>query len=348
MNIHEMRALSAMLALCLVAPFAQGGDKLAAGDDPALQALEKQLPPEKLKQFYRDLDNDGISDILDECPNTPPNVKVDIIGCEVDEDGDGVGDSRDQCPGTPSNTRVNLLGCPVNATTDTDGDGVLDQTDKCPGTPPNTPVDNQGCPAPHPNAVKETTSQVPPAAVTVEPESIPISEAHPAETAPAIIGTLEDPATETAQAQSGVPDQHVVVHLTFDTGSYRIRRDQRPKLDRALRQLKKTSGNQVILISGYTDAIGCQDDNLKLSWNRAWAVKQYLISKGYDPERIFIIGYGEANPVADNWTPEGRRKNRRIELSITETVPADAQDTLPAEMRGYVRRPGRCPLPDGK
>lgn len=344
---HEMRALSAVLALCLVAPFAQGGDKPAAGDDPALQALEKQLPPEKLKQFYRDLDNDGISDILDECPNTPPNVKVDIIGCEVDEDGDGVGDSRDQCPGTPPHSRVNLLGCPVNATADADGDGVLDQADRCPGTPSNVPVDNQGCPASQAPSAR-TSADSRHSTVKTEPMPSPAPEAPPVEAEATIIGTMQDPVTETAPAPSGAPDQRVVVHLTFDTGSYHIRHDQRPRLDRALRQLNKTSGNQVILISGHTDAIGCQDDNLKLSWNRAWAVKQYLVSKGYDSERIFIIGYGEARPIANNWTPEGRKRNRRIELSVTDTVPEEAQETLPPSMRGYVRRPGRCPLPDDK
>jgi OmpA-OmpF porin, OOP family len=72
-----------------------------------------------------------------------------------------------------------------------------------------------------------------------------------------------------------------------------------------------------ISVEGHTDANGSDSANLILSQDRADAVKAYLVSNfGIDPERISSVGYGEARPVATNETPEGRARNRRIDLVI--------------------------------
>lgn len=94
-----------------------------------------------------DSDDDGVPDIQDLCPNTPPNESVDSDGCPLgmDSDGDGVDDVIDLCPNTPMNTPVDSDGCPLGPT-DSDGDGVNNGTDLCPNTPMNTPVDSDGCP----------------------------------------------------------------------------------------------------------------------------------------------------------------------------------------------------------
>lgn len=62
-----------------------------------------------------DSDNDGVTDDLDRCPNTPPGTRVDSMGCPipVDSDNDGVPDDRDQCPNTPAGTQVDANGCPI-------------------------------------------------------------------------------------------------------------------------------------------------------------------------------------------------------------------------------------------
>ncbi|MBS0400213.1 MAG: OmpA family protein [Proteobacteria bacterium] len=60
-----------------------------------------------------DSDHDGVPDTIDQCPNTPPGVKVDAKGCELDSDGDGVPDSRDLCPNTPKGDRVDVHGCTI-------------------------------------------------------------------------------------------------------------------------------------------------------------------------------------------------------------------------------------------
>jgi outer membrane protein OmpA-like peptidoglycan-associated protein len=71
-------------------------------------------------------------------------------------------------------------------------------------------------------------------------------------------------------------------------------------------------------IGGYTDNTGNESANLKLSQERADSVMQALVGKGVDASRLSAKGYGEEHPVADNSTPEGRQKNRRISMRVTE------------------------------
>ena len=95
-----------------------------------------------------DADNDGVSDIADQCPDTPEGETVDAEGCsesQKDTDGDGVTDDLDTCPDTPEGAAVNQEGCAASQT-DTDGDGVFDNTDICPDTPQDAEVDEDGCP----------------------------------------------------------------------------------------------------------------------------------------------------------------------------------------------------------
>ena len=93
----------------------------------------------------KDDDKDGIFNQLDVCPNTPLNVRVDEMGCPLDNDGDGVPDYLDECTYTPSAAygMIDSVGCPI----DTDMDGVPDYRDLCPETPEEAIkyVDINGC-----------------------------------------------------------------------------------------------------------------------------------------------------------------------------------------------------------
>jgi outer membrane protein OmpA-like peptidoglycan-associated protein len=69
-------------------------------------------------------------------------------------------------------------------------------------------------------------------------------------------------------------------------------------------------------IAGYTDSIGSESHNLRLSQARAESVAAYLTTKGVAPERLSTIGYGSSKPVATNMTEEGRAQNRRVEFIL--------------------------------
>ncbi len=72
-----------------------------------------------------------------------------------------------------------------------------------------------------------------------------------------------------------------------------------------------------ILIEGFTDSIGSEESNMTLSTRRAQNVKNALMNKGIQSERIRIRGFGTQHPVASNATDEGRRQNRRVEIVIS-------------------------------
>jgi hypothetical protein len=72
----------------------------------------------------------------------------------------------------------------------------------------------------------------------------------------------------------------------------------------------------VLTVEGYSDSIGSAESNLALSEARAQAAKDWMVAAGIDPARVFAVGYGEANPIGDNATAEGRAMNRRIEFRL--------------------------------
>lgn len=98
--------------------------------------------------------------------------------------------------------------------------------------------------------------------------------------------------------------------VTFKTASSRIDAKGRALLD-AISQCLKDGKYE---IAGYTDNIGSDGDNLKLSQSRAESVRAYMILKGVTADRLVAIGYGAERPIGDNATPAGRASNRRIEF----------------------------------
>lgn len=76
---------------------------------------------------------------------------------------------------------------------------------------------------------------------------------------------------------------------------------------------------EVIIAVGHTDAIGTGTYNQRLSVRRAEAVKNFLVSRGVERNRVYTEGKGLTQPVADNKTAEGRAKNRRVEVEVVGT-----------------------------
>jgi OOP family OmpA-OmpF porin len=104
-------------------------------------------------------------------------------------------------------------------------------------------------------------------------------------------------------------------NVFFETDKYALSSFSFQELDTLLNYLHHHSFEK-IEISGYTDNTGMTNKNLKLSKARAKAVADYLISKGIAATRVNYNGYGSDNPVADNDTEQGKKKNRRVEFRI--------------------------------
>jgi OOP family OmpA-OmpF porin len=167
--------------------------------------------------------------------------------------------------------------------TDSDGDGVSDYFDKCANTSVGIKVDGSGCPLPEMKICKDTT--------IIQNNTYYITE--------------EDKKL-TATAMS---------NLEFDFGKYTIRPKSYIHLDRLATLL--TSKHLGLKLNGHTDAVGSVDANMKLSNNRANAVKDYLVSKGADANKIEAIGLGESEPLSNNNTAKGRQLNRRVTFKLS-------------------------------
>ena len=112
------------------------------------------------------------------------------------------------------------------------------------------------------------------------------------------------------------PKRKIVLRsVHFDTNMADIRADASPVLDEAA-QILQEEGSILVVVEGHTDSAGTHSHNLKLSQQRAAAVRQYLIDHGVSERRLRTQGFGETRPVASNDTDEGRAENRRVELHV--------------------------------
>lgn len=106
-------------------------------------------------------------------------------------------------------------------------------------------------------------------------------------------------------------------NLNFEFGKADIKKDSYPYLDKLADTLNKAK-NWTLEIQGHTDDKGGDDFNMKLSQNRADAVKNYLITKGVLLDTITAKGFGESKPLVPNDSDANREKNRRVEFKITK------------------------------
>jgi outer membrane protein OmpA-like peptidoglycan-associated protein len=105
----------------------------------------------------------------------------------------------------------------------------------------------------------------------------------------------------------------VALHVNFATDKTDILPDSQPQIEQVV-QLLKQDPVLKLAINGYTDATGDPAHNKTLSEGRAKAVAAAIIAKGIDRNRLSAAGFGDADPVADNATEEGKAQNRRVEL----------------------------------
>ena len=103
----------------------------------------------------------------------------------------------------------------------------------------------------------------------------------------------------------------------FDFGKADLKADGISKLDGLIARLKGVALDVVIAV-GHTDSVGSEAYNNRLSLARAESVKTYLVSKGVDVKRVRAVGRGKSQPIADNATPDGRAKNRRVDVEVVQ------------------------------
>jgi len=258
-----------------------------------------------------DSDGDGIIDQDDECPFSAGTAKMK--GCP-DQDDDGIADKDDKCPtvaGPPENH-----GCPF---VDTDGDGVMDDVDNCPLI--KGPPENHGCPYTDTDndGIPDKDDECPTIPGTAVFKGCPdtdgdgISDKY--DLCPTIPGVPENHGCPEIKKEEQDIIKSAFDNLEFETGKSIIRASSLQSLDELAGVMKKRPVFKLSL-AGHTDDVGTPQSNMALSRNRTMAVKNYLVKKGVEEKRIKTEWYGRTQPIAPNTTPEGRQKNRRVEMKI--------------------------------
>ena len=216
----------------------------------------------------------------------PPAPAAEPEPVDADGDGDGVPDSRDRCLGTPAGVSVDPDGCPL----DDDSDGVPNHVDECPATFAGAAVDRRGCELDRDgDGVVDRLDRCPNtrAGVEVDVNGCEIGE------------------------EINLPG------VNFETNSDRLLPGAEDVLDQAAATLRRNP-NIVIAVEGHTDSDGDAQYNESLSQRRAATVRDYLIARGVEADRLTALGYGESRPIADNSTATGKAQNRRVVLRVVE------------------------------
>ena len=264
-----------------------------------------------IKFGKQDRDNDGVADKDDKCPDVAG--KPELNGCP-DADGDGITDAEDSCPDVFGLKEFN--GCP-----DTDGDGIADKDDECPEVAGKPEL--KGCPDADNDGIADKDDKCPDQAGPKENNGCP----WPDTDRDGVLDKDDECPEEAGPASNkGCPEvtQEVQTQLNsfaktilFDVGKSTIRPESATVLNNIVNVLNKYK-NSKFSVEGYTDTSGNKDKNQRLSEDRAYSVKAYLVDKGINPARLSAKGFGPEKPIADNKTKKGRELNRRVEINLVK------------------------------
>jgi outer membrane protein OmpA-like peptidoglycan-associated protein len=254
-----------------------------------------------------DSDGDGIPDSSDLCPTEAEDRDGfdDEDGCpDLDNDQDGIADKQDKCPTEPEDKDgfQDDDGCPE---VDNDGDGIPDAQDKCPNDPEDKDgfQDDDGCPD-----LDNDGDGIPDAADKCpnEPETRN--------------GVDDDDGCPDSGGQVTITGGKIELpeNINFETGSDRIAGRSESLMDRVADKIKSNPQVKRIRIEGHTDDVGGSKKNMELSQARAESVRNFLIKKGVEADRLQAVGYGDTRPLDKRKTADARAKNRRVEFIIVE------------------------------
>lgn len=267
-----------------------------------------------VKLADKDTDNDGVPDKEDQCPTLPGSRE--LKGCP-DQDGDGVIDPQDSCATVPG--PADNRGCPYP---DRDGDGVIDKLDKCPDQA--GPADNNGCPYSDRDrdGIPDKDDKCPDVPGLVRFNGCPAPD-----TDGDGLTDEEDrcPNEKGPVSNNGCPviKQEVIRKVNKAAGSISFKVNKAelsPASFKALDELVdvlKEDRSLKLAIEGHTSAEGSRELNMRLSKERAEAVKRYLESKGIALSRLTAEGFGPDRPLNQGRTSEEKAKNRRVELKLS-------------------------------
>ena len=235
-----------------------------------------------IKFGKKDRDKDGVADKDDLCPDEPG--KPELKGCP-DRDNDGVADKDDACPDEAG--KPELKGCP-----DRDNDGIADKDDACPDEA--GPAEFNGCPDTDGDGVLDKDDQC-------------VDVPGPASNngCPEVTEEVQKKLNDFART------------ILFDVNKATIKPQSATVLNQIVDVLNQYK-NSKFSIEGYTDISGKRAKNQKLSEDRAYSVKAYLIEKGIDESRLTAKGFGPDKPIASNKTKKGRELNRRVEINLVK------------------------------
>ncbi|HEY2743566.1 MAG TPA: OmpA family protein [Polyangia bacterium] len=254
-----------------------------------------------------DTDGDGIPDAQDLCPTEPEDKDGfdDEDGCpDPDNDQDGIPDKLDKCPNDPEDKDgfEDEDGCPD---LDNDGDGIPDAQDKCPNDPEDKDgfQDDDGCPD-----LDNDGDGIPDAIDKCPNEPETFNGVDDTDGCPDSGGQVT-----IAGGKIELPE-----NINFDTGSDKIAGRSEALMDRIAEKIKANPGVKRIRIEGHTDDVGGAKKNQELSQARAESVRNFLIKKGIEADRLQAVGYGDTRPLDKRKTADARAKNRRVEFIIVE------------------------------
>lgn len=257
-----------------------------------------------------DKDGDGITDAEDACPEEKGTLE--FKGCP-DRDGDKIIDKDDECPDEAG--IAEFMGCP-----DKDGDKTPDKYDACPDV--FGPKEYKGCPDKDGDTVLDKEDGCPDVAGPVENKGCPWPDTDKDGTVdkddacPTVPGPKENKGCPPVKAEEQKILERAFESLEFATGKDIIKPVSFPSLNDLAKLLVTHKGDWKLKLSGHTDNQGNADKNMLLSEKRSKAVKNYLVKKGVPAENLTAEWFGQTQPIADNATPAGRQKNRRVEMKV--------------------------------
>lgn len=176
-------------------------------------------------------------------------------------------------------------------------------------------------------AACSTTSHPGPKPSTPQPAAPAQAAVRPSAVSPFEVSREREEAVERVPVAEPTPAQQdeSVVEVRFDPGAVTLQESAHARLDEMYRQLLAHRSLYYLELQGHTDTRGSESQNLRISELRAQAVATYLHRRrGVPLDAMGVVPLGSAAPVADNSTPEGRARNRRVTVVVVR-APGEAK-----------------------